>query len=86
MGQQISARTLGEIVQELRRIEPSAFPDIETIAPENGNTVIALCPTLLPMDEDWIRRACHRCAGIANPPEGFFRMPLMFELVHRAGI
>src|ERR1041385_2129507 len=41
-GQQVSAHTLEEIVQELRRIEPPAFPDIETVALENGNTVIAL--------------------------------------------
>ena len=42
VGQQVSAHTLEEVVQELRRIEPPAFPDIETVALENGNTVIAL--------------------------------------------
>lgn len=42
VGQQVSARTLEEVVQELRRIEPPAFPDIETVALDSGNTVIAL--------------------------------------------
>jgi ATP-dependent DNA helicase RecG len=42
IGQQVSAHTLEEVVQELRRIEPPAFPDIETVALENGNPAIAL--------------------------------------------
>ncbi len=42
VGQQVSAHTLEEVIQELRRIEPPAFPDIETVALENGNTVIVL--------------------------------------------
>jgi ATP-dependent DNA helicase RecG len=42
VGQQVSAHTLEEVVQELRRIEPPAFPDVETVALENGNTAIAL--------------------------------------------
>ena len=41
-GQDLGARTLEEIVQEIRRIEPPAFPDIETVILANGNTVIAL--------------------------------------------
>lgn len=38
VGQHVSARTLEEVVQELRRSEPPAFPDLETVALENGNT------------------------------------------------
>ncbi len=42
IGQQISTRTLEDIAAELRRIEPPAFPDIETVTLETGNGVIAL--------------------------------------------
>ena len=41
-GQQVSARTLEDIATELRRIEPPAFPDIETINLPNGSAVILL--------------------------------------------
>jgi ATP-dependent DNA helicase RecG len=41
-GQECSARTLEDIANELYRIEPPAFPDIETVNLENGKTVIAL--------------------------------------------
>jgi ATP-dependent DNA helicase RecG len=41
-GQPCSARTLEDIANELSRIEPPAFPDIETVNLENGKTVIAL--------------------------------------------
>ena len=41
-GQAVSVHTLEEVTQELRRIEPPAFPDIETVSLANGNTVIAL--------------------------------------------
>ena len=42
IGQQISTRTLEDIAAELRRIEPPAFPDIETVTLETGKGVIAL--------------------------------------------
>ena len=42
VGQQVSAKTLEDIAAELRRIEPPAFPDIETISLEKGMSVIAL--------------------------------------------
>ena len=41
-GQQISNRTLEDISAELRRIEPPAFPDVETVTLETGKVVIAL--------------------------------------------
>ncbi|MGH9841016.1 MAG: RNA-binding domain-containing protein, partial [Blastocatellia bacterium] len=41
-GQECSARTLEDIANELDRIEPPAFPDIETVSLESGKTVIAL--------------------------------------------
>lgn len=41
-GQQVSVHTLEEIANELRRIEPPAFPDIETVNLETGNAVIVL--------------------------------------------
>lgn len=41
-GQQVSAGTLEDVAFELKRIEPPAFPDIETVVLEKGNTVIAL--------------------------------------------
>jgi ATP-dependent DNA helicase RecG len=42
IGQQVSTHTLEEIANELRRIEPPAFPDVETVALANGHTVIVL--------------------------------------------
>ncbi len=42
-GQQVSTHTLEEVANELRRIEPPVFPDIETVDLKGGNTVIALC-------------------------------------------
>jgi len=42
IGQAVSTHTLEEIANELRRIEPPAFPDVETVELANGNTVIAL--------------------------------------------
>lgn len=41
-GQRVSAHTTEDIANELCRIEPPAFPDIETIALDNGQTVIVL--------------------------------------------
>ncbi|QTA84216.1 ATP-binding protein [Desulfonema magnum] len=41
-GQKVSSKTLEDIARELRRIEPPAFPDMETITLEDGNAVIAL--------------------------------------------
>ena len=41
-GQQVTARTIEEIVHEIRRIEPPAFPEIETVTLESGHSVIAL--------------------------------------------
>lgn len=42
VGQEASARTVEQVVAELGRIEPPAFPDIETVALENGKQVIVL--------------------------------------------
>ena len=42
IGQQVSARTLENISAELRRIEPPAFPDIETIDMGKDRSVILL--------------------------------------------
>jgi ATP-dependent DNA helicase RecG len=42
VGQDVSTRTLEEIAVELRRIEPPAFREIETIELANGKTVLAL--------------------------------------------
>lgn len=41
-GQDCSPRTLEDITHELSKIEPPAFPDIETLILDNGKTVIAL--------------------------------------------
>ena len=41
-GQQVNAKTLAEVANEMARIEPPAFPEIERVALEDGNTVIAL--------------------------------------------
>jgi ATP-dependent DNA helicase RecG len=41
-GQQVSAQTQEEIAQELRKLEPPAFPDIELVTLDNGKTVIGL--------------------------------------------
>lgn len=42
VGQQVSADTLADVANALRRIEPPAFPDIETVALETGKAVVAL--------------------------------------------
>jgi ATP-dependent DNA helicase RecG len=42
VGQQVATSTLEDVANELRRIEPPVFPDIETVALKGGNTVIAL--------------------------------------------
>ena len=42
VGQQVATSTLEDVANELRRIEPPIFPDIETVALKGGNTVIAL--------------------------------------------
>ncbi|MHB9038912.1 MAG: ATP-binding protein, partial [Armatimonadota bacterium] len=41
-GQQVTSKTLEDIAAELGRIEPPAFPDIETVNLENGNSVVVL--------------------------------------------
>ena len=41
LGQQVSNRTLGQVSNELRKIEPPAFPDIETI-PLRGDMAVIL--------------------------------------------
>ncbi len=41
-GQDINANTMETISAELSRIDPSAFPDVETVTLENGKSVIAL--------------------------------------------
>ena len=42
VGQQVATSTLEDVANELRRIEPPVFPDIETVALKGGSTVIAL--------------------------------------------
>src|SRR5262245_794019 len=42
VGQIVTTQTLEEVHNELRRIEPPAFPDVETVTLVNGHTVIAL--------------------------------------------
>jgi hypothetical protein len=41
-GQDVNAGTMETISAELNRIDPPAFPDIETVTLENGKSVIAL--------------------------------------------
>jgi ATP-dependent DNA helicase RecG len=41
-GQILSTTTLEDVHNELRRIEPPAFPDVETVALSDGNSVIVL--------------------------------------------
>jgi ATP-dependent DNA helicase RecG len=42
IGQPISPRTLEEVANDMRRIDPPAFPDIEMVNLASGNDVIAL--------------------------------------------
>ena len=42
MNQLVATKTLEEVHNELRKIEPPAFPDVETVALGTGNSVIAL--------------------------------------------
>ena len=41
-GHQVNAKTLAEVANEMARIEPPAFPEIERVTLEDGNTVIVL--------------------------------------------
>jgi ATP-dependent DNA helicase RecG len=41
-GQKISTKSIEDIVNELRRIEPPAFPDLETLTLDSGHAVIAV--------------------------------------------
>ena len=42
VGQEVTAKTLEDVANEIRQIEPPAFPDMETVALPSGNAVIAL--------------------------------------------
>ena len=42
LGQKISTRSIEDIVNELRRIEPPAFPDLETLALDSGHAVVVV--------------------------------------------
>ena len=42
IGQQVVSRTLEDVALELRKIEPPAFPDMETVTLKKGYSVIAL--------------------------------------------
>src|SRR3954469_24997903 len=42
VGQDVSARTLEDVVHEIQRIEPPAFPDLTTTVLENGRAVIVV--------------------------------------------
>jgi ATP-dependent DNA helicase RecG len=41
-GQQVSGKTLEDIAEEIRRIEPSALPDIETVPVKDGKAVVVV--------------------------------------------
>lgn len=41
-GQEVSSRTLEDIAQELRRIEPPAFPDIDVVPLSVGRSAVVL--------------------------------------------
>ena len=42
IGQQVGIKTLEDVAAELRRIEPPAFPDVETINLNKGNAAVLL--------------------------------------------
>jgi ATP-dependent DNA helicase RecG len=42
IGQQVGVKTLEDVASELRRIEPPAFPDVETINLKRGNAAVLL--------------------------------------------
>jgi ATP-dependent DNA helicase RecG len=42
VGQQVATSTLEDVANELRRIEPPIFPDVEAVALKGGNSVIAM--------------------------------------------
>ena len=41
-GQEVSDTTIIDVVQELRRIEPPAFPELEEVKLENGQSILAV--------------------------------------------
>jgi ATP-dependent DNA helicase RecG len=42
VGQEVSTRTREDVANDLRKIEPPAFPTVESVSLENGREVIAL--------------------------------------------
>jgi ATP-dependent DNA helicase RecG len=42
VGQEVSAKTLEDVVHEIRRIEPPSFPDVTTTALDNGRAVVVV--------------------------------------------
>jgi ATP-dependent DNA helicase RecG len=42
IGQQVSDRTIEEVAQELREIDPPAFPSIDRVAVDNGREVLVV--------------------------------------------
>ena len=42
VGQEVSARTLEEVANEIRRIDPPAFPDVDTVAVGDSRSVLAV--------------------------------------------
>src|SRR5712691_8129203 len=41
-GQVVTTQTLEDVHNELRKLEPPAFPDVETVVLPEGNSVLAL--------------------------------------------
>jgi len=42
MGQEVTDTTITDVVRELRRLDPPAFPDLEQVKLENGRSILAV--------------------------------------------
>lgn len=82
VGQQVSAQTVNAVAAELQRIEPPAFPSVETIALENGKAAIMIAiPGVLNGTYQYDGRAyIRREARTERMPRGEFSRRTMEQL------
>jgi ATP-dependent DNA helicase RecG len=66
-GQQVSQRTLEEIANEVRRIEPPAFPDIETVPLVGGDRAVIALRVPGGGGAVYLRRPCIHALRPHNP-------------------
>ena len=82
-GQQVSERTIEEVIVEIRRIEPPAFPAVERVRVEGDREVIVVSVSRGPSSPYTYRGAAYRRIGnatVALSSDEYGRM--LFERMH----